>query len=445
MKIGHFNTFPYGGAATAARRLHQGLRELDVESLFYFWQNDRERLDASYRQLHFQTADDSGLLAPLQRQRQKFRQRKIKSRYDRHIRPRSTQLEVFSAARLLKETRIDPLSFDGDIAHLHWMAFFVDYPSFLASIPEHVPIVWTLHDMNPLTGGCHYSSGCTRFVTGCGSCPQLANAHPQDESSKSFRVKRKALANRNLTVVTPTNWMQELAKSSAMFGDQTRFETIQYGLDLDAYRPIDKQLARRQLGIGLNDDLVIGFGAEDINHHRKGYWCLSECLNKLNGELDLKCLVFGGGEVPPSENNQHQVYSLGFLESAAHKALVYSAMDCFVLPSLEDNSPQTALEAMACGTPVAAFNAGGISELIRNNFNGHLSPVADTGHLAATILHLAADRPALDRMAAHARQHVMANHCLHQQAFQYLELYQDLLKTELPSNYENYAVPPNAA
>ena len=157
MRIGHFNTFPYGGAATAARRLHVGLREMGADTCFYYWQNEKEQLDDTYQQLEFLPQTESTLLKPLQRQFNKIRQRKIKSRYDRHIRPRPKQMEVFSAARLLEATRIDSSRLNIDIAHLHWMAFFVDYQSFLGSLPDSIPLIWTLHDMNPLTGGCHYS------------------------------------------------------------------------------------------------------------------------------------------------------------------------------------------------------------------------------------------------------------------------------------------------
>ena len=273
----------------------------------------------------------------------------------------------------------------------------------------------------------------------------MANAHLHDESSESFKVKKRALAGKNLTIVAPNDWMLRHARNSAMFAPGTDFRKIKYGLDLDVYRPLDKAVARRQLGLDPNT-FIVGFGAEDINHHRKGVSYLIESLSLMDKSLDMQCLIFGGGELSSAESSQlPEVNSLGFIESPAKKALAYSAMDCFVLPSLEDNSPQTCIEAMACGTPVTGFATGGISELVRDNQNGILSKVCDTRHLAATLEHLVNHPELVRHMSVSARKYAMANHSSHQQAYKYLQLYQEVLGVQQSGMTKNKAATHAAA
>lgn len=427
MQICQFNTFPYGGAAYAARRLHDSLRDDGVDSRFYYWKNNGLELDESYRELTFEKVEGLKLFAPLVRQQKKIRQRKIKKRYDKHIRPRSKDMEVFSGAQLLEETRLDWDQYGGDIAHLHWMAFFVDYASFFASIPDEVPIVWTLHDMNPLTGGCHYSSGCTRFMLGCGSCPQLTESHSNDESSETFKIKKRAIRRKNLTVVTPSKWMMDLASNSTVFPENTDFRLIRYGFDLQSLSPMDARLSRKMLGIPESDAVYIGFGAEDINHHRKGFNLLVESLQKINSDTRIECIVFGSGSLPENLSGLPKIHSTGFIDSPEMKAAVYSAMDFFVLPSLEDNSPQTGLEAMACGRPVVAFNTGGVPEYVVPHHTGLLSPVGNSNQLAATISWLAENQPAMKTMGERARKFVEDRYGLAQQSSKYCSLYEELL------------------
>ena len=153
MKVAQFNTFPYGGAATAAKRLHQRLREFEVDSLFYFHRNEKGKLDdPSFHQVEFSPPKYGPLTGAVQKRIHRIRQKVVYQQYNDHIALRPAGEETFSMAQLPNLTKLDWPSIDADIVHLHWISFFVDYPSFFGSIPNHVPIVWTLHDMNAFTG-----------------------------------------------------------------------------------------------------------------------------------------------------------------------------------------------------------------------------------------------------------------------------------------------------
>ena len=160
MRIDHFSTFPHGGAGTAARRLHERLVERNVSSRFNYWKDEHQQmLDKSFQQLEFTKQDPQlPILKTLTRKIEKRRRRQICELYDRHVAERPENFELFSIPWSLEKSKFDLNSLDTDIVHLHWMAFFIDYPSFFSSIPDSTPIVWSFHDMNPLTGGCHYSS-----------------------------------------------------------------------------------------------------------------------------------------------------------------------------------------------------------------------------------------------------------------------------------------------
>ena len=178
MIVNHFNTFPYGGAAAAAKRLHREYLRQTIDSRFLYHICDREPpRDDSFQQLSFETEELSGWTSTFKKMAEKRRKKNVCRLFDEHVAPRDANLEVFSMPQLLNQTRLDWSRWKADVIHLHWIAFFADYPSFFNSIPDDIPIVWTLHDMNPLTGGCHYSGGCTRFINGCGSCPQLSLIH----------------------------------------------------------------------------------------------------------------------------------------------------------------------------------------------------------------------------------------------------------------------------
>ena len=387
MKVSHFSTFAYGGAAAAALRTHRQLRELSVDSRFYYHRNDRQEdfsnPEAQIHKIDFAPPKKGVFGRFISRKRIKQRNKEIYRLHNDHLVDRDRHAETFSMARLPEASHLSPDSVDVDVVHLHWLSFFADYESFFGSIARDVPIVWTLHDMNAFTGGCHYSSGCDKFKTGCGSCPQIVNPSEDDVSVDSFLAKKAALAGRRIHVTAPSQWMIDLAQQSSVWPERTSFEKIHLGFDLSQFYPVDKADARRQLGIESNAVLV-GFGADDITSHRKGFHHLLNSLQNIQTKSPIECLVFGAGEIPAS-NALPKFHPQGFVDSVDQQRLIYSAADLVVVPSREDNQPQVGLEAMACATPVIGFDAGGIPEYVRQGRTGSLVPLGDESKLAQAI------------------------------------------------------------
>jgi glycosyltransferase involved in cell wall biosynthesis len=424
MIVDHVNTYTSGGAAIAARRLHHALLEAGVDSRF--WSSDRpHEADRTYRRIQWPRADASTprqflefLSAPIARIQWKLAM-------NRELRGRPLGLEWFNPAWVGSATPYDRNTFTGDILHLHWIARLIDYPSFFAKVPDTLPIVWTLHDLHALTGGCHYAGDCERFVTECQNCPQLGRPGPADLSNRSFQAKRLALAHKNLHVVTPSRWLQSQARRSRMFAGAKSFHTIAYGVDVDVFAPGDKIAAKRQFQLP-HDHVVIGFGADWLSTRRKGIDKLLAALGQLATTAPVVGLVFGRGPLPVTAHGLPRLHHTGFISKPGQLAVAYRASDLFVIASLEDNLPQTGLEAMACGTPVVGFDTGGIPDFVRPPLTGLLAKTGDIAKLAEHISWLV-DRPqARASMGRHGRSVMLEEFHPQRQAREYVSLYESL-------------------
>lgn len=459
MKIAHFNTFPYGGAAVAAFRIYRGianLREPNLTSRFYYRIDDRQICGTGQKDHHsseqtpIDAADierlDFATVPSTQRTigywtdklffRKRKRQRLIQW-HNRHLRARSKSLETFSLAEQFDSTSLPWDQLQSDLVHMHWISYMADYPSFFDSIPRHVPIVWTLHDMNPFTGGCHYAGRCEGFVGGCGNCPQLINPKPNDASRGTWRAKRKALQDRGIAVVSPCDWLRKKAEQSPIWPSRTTFHTIRYGLDLQQFYPVERKEARRLLGLEM-DCFLIAFGAEDVSNPRKGFKDLSEALRQIqqrfgpssaetsdrSARKKVEGLVFGSGQL--KHETGVRLNHVGYLSDLGQLRLVYSAADVVVVPSLEDNQPQVALEAMACGRPIVGRNAAGVPEIIRNGETGFLA--TDVASMVKSLLDLIENPQLTEDFGKQARSWMEQEFEIGRQSKKYLELYCSAIK-----------------
>lgn len=396
MLVRHFNTYIEGGAATAARRLHAGLIKQGVDSRFHYKANTTGNgatpvpPDVSYVPTEWHgSRRQRGFLGSLAATR-------FRKRFRRGVRGRPSHHEIFTSPVTKTPTVISQLTCpsQGRVSqkqspttlHLHWVAQLIDVRSFFASVPAGQPVVWTLHDMNPFTGGCHFSSGCVGHTTGCMNCPQLPAHSSSSLAVEIARMKADAFADVNLHVAAPSRWLINQAKSSRAFQSARSFQHIPYGIDTDVFRPSDRSEARRELGLP-HDKYLVCFGAASIENRRKGGQELVDALRKLRNQTSVELMVFGDGALadaaglPPTTK-------LGMIRGDRMKRLVYNAADVFALPSLDDNLPLTGMESMACGTPVVGFRAGGIPDYVRPGESGLIADLGDAGSLANCLLQL---------------------------------------------------------
>jgi glycosyltransferase involved in cell wall biosynthesis len=427
MIVDHFNTLLAGGAATAARRIHRSLRALGVTSRF--WHAKRtDGDDEECRRIEWGRGDMATVRGVVARCMEVGRKLRQKHDLRRHLHGHPPELEYFSIPVTPRSTRFDVATRGSSIVHMHWTAKLIDYPTFFGQIPDDFPIVWTTHDMNPFTGGCHYTAGCEAFATECQRCPLLGRRGADDLSNRSFHVKQAALADKNLHIVAPSRWIEAQARRSPILSGARSFQTISYGIDTDTFAPTDKQLARAALGVP-QDAVIVAFGAVELDNVRKGLRYLLEALAMISDQSQVLGLVFGGGEIPQTDLPLPAIWPVGYVSDPRKQSLVYSAADLFVLPSLQEVFGLTGIESLACGTPVVGFDTGGIPDFVRDGETGLLARVGDSTDLAEKISQLIADPAQAQRMGRRGRELAVDEFGHVRQAEGYLALYQRLLSS----------------
>jgi tetratricopeptide (TPR) repeat protein len=430
IKIFHLCIQDFGGAGKAAYRLHNGLRQIGMDSTMLVM--NKKSGDPSVKVLPpavhgklQKSKNFSTYLSPLWSQ-QLLRWQKELTKYPN----RPIGLEMFTDA--LSDIQIEQIQDirDADIINLHWIAGILDYPTFPLALKDK-KIVWTLHDMNAFTGGCHYSGDCEKYKESCGACPQLGSAIEDDLSRQIWNQKYYAFQNLDLNIITPSKWLANCASKSRLL---SRFpiNIIPYGFPLDIFKPYPKAEIRKALNIPENAKVIL-FGADSVVNTRKGFLYLLEALKSLppNKEYVTVVLTFGSFPKGLQINTKHTIYSLGSIADENQLSLAYSAADAFVIPSLEDNLPNTVVEAMACGVPVVGFEIGGIPDMIEHKKNGFLARPRDVASLLEGI-EWALSLPAGDiNISALCREIAETKFALELQANAYQKLYNSLISNKL--------------
>lgn len=401
-----------GGAARAAYRLHQGLQGVGVTS-----------------QMLVQTkfSEDVTVIAPQSKLGKGIAQLKpTLNSLPLQLYAKRDRTGIISPQWLPDSISSQVTQLCPDIVNLHWVCNGFLQIETLSKLNK--PLVWTLHDMWPFTGGCHYSQECDRYTQSCGSCPQLHSSSSWDLSRWVWHRKAKAWRRLNLTIVTPSSWLARCANRSALFKN-LRIEVIPNGLDVTRYKPIAQPIARELLNLPQNKQLILSGALSVTSNPRKGFHFLQPALRKLSysewqGRLEL--VIFGSSEPTNQPDLGFRSHYLGRLSDEISLSLVYAAADVFVAPSSQDNLPNTVMEALACGTPCIAFNIGGMPELIEHKQNGYLAQPFDTEDLAYGIAWILEDRIRYQRLRDRAREKVEQEFTKEQQASRYLSLFNEI-------------------
>ena len=405
-----------GGAAIAAYRLHQGLTRRGHDSRMYVGKKSSD--DAAVVQCEPTVRGAGALLRSL-------RGKRIRRTAARLRAARRPGYDLVTNPATLHGPDVPGVIPDGDVVNLHWVAGFVDYESFFPAIGLRMPIVWTLHDMNPFTGGCHYAMACDRYHATCGRCPMLQSDDEADDSRRFWQQKSRsfAAAKRGMHIVAPSRWLADCARESALFGELP-VSVIPYGLDVERFAPCDRAAARSAVGVPA-DARVVLFVADSVEDRRKGFDVLTAALDGLADVANVHLLSVGGGAVEVA-GVAHT--ALGEVRDDARMAHAYAAADVFVIPTRADNLPNTVLEAMACGTPAVGFDVGGLPDMIRPGETGMLAPVGDVAALRDAVRHVLTDDARRAAFAGRCRAVAEAEYALDVQAAKYEALYGQLVE-----------------
>lgn len=402
-----------GGASRAAYRLHKGLQSIGVSSqmLVENKMSDDQAVISSQSMLANKFGKVISILSNLPLRRYPHRD------------------PVIFSPQWLPDTIPDKVAtIQPDIINLHWVCGGYLQVESVAKFNQ--PLVWTLHDMWAFTGGCHYSESCDRYTQSCGACPQLKSQREKDLSRWVWKRKAKTWKNLNLTLVTPSQWLAECVSYSSLLKEY-RVEVIPNGIDPQRYKPIPREWARKVINLPQDKLLLLCGGTSVTSHRWKGFNLLVPALQRLSQspqwKEQLEVVVFGSSQPQNPVDVGFKTHYLGRLGDEISLATVYAAADIFVAPSVQDNLPNTVMEAIACGVPCVAFKIGGMPDMIEHGSNGYLAQAYEIEDLAKGIAWVLENPERYQKLSERARQKAEQEFTQEIQARRYLSLFEDVV------------------
>ena len=394
-----------GGASIAAYRLHQGLLAKGIDS----------------RLLVEKGKTDSDRVAIIPRKRNTENWLSQMS-----WRLGLNSLNIISTFQIPKH----PFYKDADLLNFHNLhGKYFNYLA-LPLLTKDKPAIFTLHDMWSFTGHCAYSYDCNRWKIGCGQCPHLDTipSVARDNTHLEWKLKNWIYGHSNLSIVTPSNWLTQQVKQSML--NCFPIHHIPYGIDTEAYQPLDPQECRKLLGIPSRKKVLL-FVSQHLSDARKGGKLLLSSLDSLPESLkqETVLLTLGDGSEEFAKAVGIPNLQLGYASGDRLKSIAYSAADLFLFPTRADNLPLVLQESMACGTPMVSFKIGGVPDLVRPGITGYLAEPENPKDFCNGIVQLLEDEALRLHMGNNGRAIAVAEYLLELQAQRYLKLYRNTLSS----------------
>jgi glycosyltransferase involved in cell wall biosynthesis len=302
------------------------------------------------------------------------------------------------------------------------------------------PVVWRLPDLWALTGYCAYPYDCNKWKEGCHDCPLLKGegrllVEPKPSSRRDvtryvWRLKQKIYRESKLHIVVNSDWVRKKV-NQGILKNSLSVSVISNGVDLDIYRPIDKQKAREILGLPANETIFL-WGAASLGNLRKGYSYTARAMELIqkNGKIEPLLITMGKEKRMDEKYPLGKVKHFGFVKDPARQALMYSAADLFLCSTLADAQPQTVVESLACGTPVIAYDIGPMPELVQDGKTGFIVPEVSVESLEATLEEVLEDPENLAEMGQTCRKEAEQKYDLSKQTKKYIDLYEKILSSK---------------
>lgn len=419
MKVVHLSTYDYrGGAAIVCRRLVKALRDQNIEAtmlvmesksgLPFVQQTTSSRLKHAYN------------LARLAWEKFVFLF---------HQKDGSVRFQ-FSAGNTGEALARHPLLKEADIIHLHWINHgFLSIKGIGEIFQTGKPVVWTLHDMWPFTGGCHHSGECEQYKNECGQCPFMKHPAPDDLSFAILQQKKEQWGKFPVALIACSKWLEEKIKKSALFKDRP-VHTIANPIDTSLFSPKEKKELKRRKGFDPGKFHIL-FGAENIKNYHKGVSFFIEAMQHLKNRegKNIEIILFGKHAEDIVPSLPFVTYIQGTIKDEKQMADLYALSDVYVTSSIQENLPTTIMESFSCGTPVVAFHTGGIPEMITHLQDGYVASYRSSEDLARGIYTMLYEKdPVL--AGTKARQKALSSYKESLIARQYIQVYRQLLSNK---------------
>lgn len=330
--------------------------------------------------------------------------------------------DFFSSDHILKTREFKK----ADIIHCHNLHTYYFNLSTLKKISRLKPIIWTFHDMWPITAHCAHSFDGKLKDTGFFTCPSLNIYPPIAWHNEKYLEKRKRSVYEkvNLHIVTPSKWLADKVGQSVL--KNKSISVIYNGINTSIFKPHDKQECRRLLDLPPNKQIILVVAKKGQLNSWKGGNYAQEVIKTFMGDSRVFFVDLGGS----TNQTNNRVKTVSYVEDRIALAKYYSAADMLLYPSIADNCPLVVLEAMACGLPVISFKTGGIPELIEHKVSGYIAEYENTDDLQTGIKYLL-NLPLheIEKMKYNSSDKIKTSFTLELMADNYLKLYTQILNS----------------
>lgn len=406
-----------GGAALCASRLNEALRAKGVDASMLVQEGGNEE-----KGIH------STSHGPVKRWINLYRFILERLAFLRQERSSNIRF-LFSLANTGESITRNPYFKEADVIHLHWInAGFLSLKSLREILNSGKPVVWTFHDMWVLTGGCHYALDCTGYTRECGECPYLKRPGKRDLSHRIWKKKKKLFKDSEVNVIASSGWLRGCVERSSLL-QHWPVTTIHNPINPQLFKPVDREEACSSLGLDPSKKYIL-FGAATMKAFLKGFNYFLEASRIIASEAgpgeDVEILLFGKASDDVVQSFPLKTRNIAFIQSARTIAELYSVAHLFVIPSMQDNLPNTIVESMLCGTPVVGFNTGGIPEMIKHKVNGYLAEYKSSDDLAVGMSWVLSS-DSYEKMSAETRDYALERFSSDRSVEMHLELYRKVL------------------
>lgn len=320
-----------------------------------------------------------------------------------------------------------------DIIHLHWInGGFLSLGMINKIIETGKPIVWTMHDSWPFTGGCHVRYGCERYRDKCGKCPMLHSNNERDISRHIYMLKKKYISNKNISFIAPSKWMLYNLRTSGLFSENECYH-IPNTLNTEVFKPRNINEVNQFLNYKKEEKKChILFGAvSSTTTPYKGFDYLLESLTILSAKdtnirKKIVIHIFGAKESNADILKKYECKFWGYISEQDKMAYIYNLADIYVFPSIDDNLPNTVMESLSCATPVVAFETGGVPDMVKHLKNGYIARYKDPEDLANGIIEVW-EKNTNNSMGINGRKKVLQEYAPDIIAQKHVEVYNKIL------------------
>lgn len=280
----------------------------------------------------------------------------------------------------------------------------------LPHLSRRLPVALVLHDFWLLTGHCAYPFDCDRWRDQCGDCPHLDTppAIVRDATRANLRAKRSLYRRSRLVACSPSRQMLDQARMSALGAGVTDYQCIPNGVDLDLFRPGDRDVARKKLGLALHRPHILMIGRNPAGNPFKDFGCAEACARRLAAEnRKVVFLMLGGRDASEISFGPVTMRSAPFTDDRAAVADYFRASDLLLHATRQEVAPLVLSEAMASGLPAVSSAAGNAAELLGDC--GSVVPIGDVDAHSAALIRLLDDADLRADMGRRARSRAEAS------------------------------------